>query len=250
MSKNRVETCGDGAFAIVITFVILNVHLDRQQALTLDAPRNLGPDVFAFILSFVIVGVYWVSHHNRPRRIRAVGRRLLWLNLVCCSPLYACRFQPRCRASILATQSPMAVWPRAYPWRPYGSSRVCIPHRSWCRRSGLFSGPGMSPPALCYSLQTRRFLFCPIRFLTGAWLCWRDAVSQASRDNLPNGRPRPRTGRSTRRIGGTRYGLVANGSDRRRSRAQGQQRESEGLPGGNRVDDCTQTGSSPQACQP
>jgi uncharacterized membrane protein len=104
MSKSRVETCGDGAFAIVITFVILNVHLDRQQALTLDALRNLGPGVFAFILSFVIVGVYWVSHHNMPQRIRAVGRRLLWLNLVCCSPLYACRFQPRCRASILATQ--------------------------------------------------------------------------------------------------------------------------------------------------
>jgi hypothetical protein len=61
MSKNRVESFSDGVFAIVITLLILNVHLDRQQALTLDALRNLDPDVFAFILTFVIVGVYWIS---------------------------------------------------------------------------------------------------------------------------------------------------------------------------------------------
>jgi len=82
MSKNRVESFSDGVFAIVITLLILNVHLDRQQALTLDALRNLAPDVFAFVLSFVIVGVYWVSHHNMLHLIKAVDRRLLWLNLV------------------------------------------------------------------------------------------------------------------------------------------------------------------------
>jgi uncharacterized membrane protein len=82
MSKNRVESFSDGVFAIVITLLILNVHLDRQQPLTLDALRNLVPDVFAFVLSFVIVGVYWVSHHNMLHLIKAVGRRLLWLNLV------------------------------------------------------------------------------------------------------------------------------------------------------------------------
>jgi uncharacterized membrane protein len=82
MSKNRVEAFSDGVFAIVITLLILNVHLERQRALTLDALRNLGPDVFAFVLSFVIVGVYWVAHHNMLHLIKAVDRRLLWLNLV------------------------------------------------------------------------------------------------------------------------------------------------------------------------
>ena len=82
MSKNRVEAFSDGVFAIVITLLILNVHLDRPQALTFEALRNLDPDVFAFILSFVIVGVYWVSHHDMLHLIEAVDRRLLWLNLV------------------------------------------------------------------------------------------------------------------------------------------------------------------------
>lgn len=75
-----IGTFSDGVFAI--TLLILNVHLDRQHELTLDALRNLVPDVFAFVLSSVIVGVYWVSRHNMPHLIKAVDRRLLWLNLV------------------------------------------------------------------------------------------------------------------------------------------------------------------------
>jgi uncharacterized membrane protein len=107
MSKNRVEAFSDGVFAIVITLLILNVHLDRHQALTLDALRNLASDVFAFVLSFVIVGVYWVAHHNMLHLIKAVDRRLLWLNLVL---LLAVVFIPF-PASLLGQQlgNPIAV---------------------------------------------------------------------------------------------------------------------------------------------
>ena len=82
MSKHRLESFSDGVFAIVITLLILNVHLDRQRELTLKALGELMPDIVAFVLSFVIVGVYWVSHHNMLHMIRAVDRRLLWLNLL------------------------------------------------------------------------------------------------------------------------------------------------------------------------
>ena len=82
MSKHRLESFSDGVFAIVITLLILNVHLDRQRELTLKALGELTPDIVAFVLSFVIVGVYWVSHHNMLHMIRAVDRRLLWLNLL------------------------------------------------------------------------------------------------------------------------------------------------------------------------
>jgi uncharacterized membrane protein len=106
MSKNRVESFGDGVFAIVITLLILNVHPDRQQALTVDALRNLGPDVFAFVLSLVIVGVYWVAHHNMLHLIQAVGRRLLWLNLVLLLALVYVLFPAARLGQHLATRSP------------------------------------------------------------------------------------------------------------------------------------------------
>ena len=56
--------------------------------------------------------------------------------------------------------------------------------------TGLCSCLGLSSPALCYSLPSRRFLFCPIRFLTDAWRCGCAAVSRASPDSVANGRPR------------------------------------------------------------
>jgi uncharacterized membrane protein len=82
MSKHRLESFSDGVFAIVITLLILNVHVDRHRQLTVEVLGELVPDIVAFVLSFVIVGVYWVSHHNMLHMIRAVDRRLLWLNLL------------------------------------------------------------------------------------------------------------------------------------------------------------------------
>ena len=82
MSKHRLESFSDGVFAIVITLLILNVHLDHQRELTLNVLGGLTPDIVAFVLSFIIVGVYWVSHHNMLHMIKMVDRRLLWLNLL------------------------------------------------------------------------------------------------------------------------------------------------------------------------
>ena len=78
MPKHRLESFSDGVFAIVITLLILNVHLDRDQELTWLTLANLGPDVLAFALTFVIVGVYWVSHHSMMHMIKAVDRRIIF----------------------------------------------------------------------------------------------------------------------------------------------------------------------------
>ena len=58
MPKQRSESFSDGVFAIVITLLVLNVYLDRDQELTLQTPASLGPEMLAFALTFVIVGVY------------------------------------------------------------------------------------------------------------------------------------------------------------------------------------------------
>jgi uncharacterized membrane protein len=64
MTKNRLEAFSDGVFAIVITLLILDVRFPADKPLALETLRNIVPHVLAFVLSFVIVGVYWVSHHN------------------------------------------------------------------------------------------------------------------------------------------------------------------------------------------
>jgi uncharacterized membrane protein len=81
MSKNRLEAFSDGVFAIVITLLILDVRFPADKPLTVETLWSVAPHVWAFVLSFVIVGVYWVSHHNMLHFIRKVDRQLLWLNL-------------------------------------------------------------------------------------------------------------------------------------------------------------------------
>jgi uncharacterized membrane protein len=82
MNKTRLEAFSDGVFAIVITLLILNVHVPDGRTLTLQAFRPLVPPLATFVLSFIIVGVYWVAHHHMLHFITQVNRRLLWLNLL------------------------------------------------------------------------------------------------------------------------------------------------------------------------
>jgi len=82
MSKIRLEAFSDGVFAIVITLLILNVRVPDGRTLTLTGLRPLIPSLATFVLSFIIVGVYWISHHHTLHFVKEVNRRLLWLNLL------------------------------------------------------------------------------------------------------------------------------------------------------------------------
>src|SRR5215831_4015115 len=81
MSKSRLEAFSDGVFAIVITLLILNVRVPDGRTLTLGGLRPFLP-LRTFVLSFIIVGVYWISHHHTLPSLKEVNRRLLWLNLL------------------------------------------------------------------------------------------------------------------------------------------------------------------------
>jgi len=82
MNKTRLEAFSDGVFAIVITLLILNVRVPDGQTLTLHSLRPLVPALATFVLSFIMVGVYWITHHHMLHFITQVNRRLLWLNLL------------------------------------------------------------------------------------------------------------------------------------------------------------------------
>jgi uncharacterized membrane protein len=81
MTKSRLEAFSDGVFSIVITLLVLDVRLPNDASSLLDGLREVLPQTVTFVLSFVIVGLYWVAHHNMLHFVRAVDRYLLWLNL-------------------------------------------------------------------------------------------------------------------------------------------------------------------------
>ena len=85
MSTARVEAFSDGVFAIIVTLLILSIRMPQisRDQVAQQLPRQLlqlWPHILSYVLSFLVVGVYWVAHHNLCKVIVRSDRGLLWLN--------------------------------------------------------------------------------------------------------------------------------------------------------------------------
>ncbi len=86
MRTARLETLADGVFAIVMTLLVFELRvpeLPGAAAADLWAEVvRLGPSLLSFIVSFLVLGVYWVGHHSQFQYIRRADQTLLWLNIL------------------------------------------------------------------------------------------------------------------------------------------------------------------------
>jgi uncharacterized membrane protein len=84
LSTNRIEAFSDGVFAVAITLLVLNLQVPQIAAVSELVPKlgALWPKLLSYALSFVVVGIYWVAHHNTFHYIKRSDRTLLWLNIL------------------------------------------------------------------------------------------------------------------------------------------------------------------------
>jgi uncharacterized membrane protein len=83
MTKTRLEACSDGVFAIVITLLVLDIKLPEGNSAGLShALLESLPRIAAYVMSFAIIGLYWISHHRSFEMIAKVDGTILWLNLL------------------------------------------------------------------------------------------------------------------------------------------------------------------------
>jgi uncharacterized membrane protein len=79
MTKGRLEAFSDGVIAIIITIMVLELrvpHGDDWPAL-----RSILPVFLTYILSFVLVGIYWNNHHHLLHMTTRINGGILWANL-------------------------------------------------------------------------------------------------------------------------------------------------------------------------
>jgi uncharacterized membrane protein len=79
MTKGRLEAFSDGVIAIVITIMVLGLRV--PSGADWQALRPLVPEFLAYILSFVIVGIYWNNHHHMVHAAGSINGTVLWANL-------------------------------------------------------------------------------------------------------------------------------------------------------------------------
>jgi uncharacterized membrane protein len=88
-NPDRVAAFTDGVFAIIITILVLEVGVpsDLSEQSLRDALDETGSTLVAWVISFFLVGMYWVWHRDLFARVRAVNRAFVWLNLIFLLPV-------------------------------------------------------------------------------------------------------------------------------------------------------------------
>ncbi|HEX3445049.1 MAG TPA: TMEM175 family protein [Chthoniobacterales bacterium] len=87
LSRNRIEALADGVFAVAMTLLVLDIKVPElpPPPETAQLPLKLlalWPKFLSYLISFVILGVYWVGHHVQLSFIRRADRPLLWINIL------------------------------------------------------------------------------------------------------------------------------------------------------------------------
>lgn len=83
----RTVFFSDAVMAIAITLLALALEVPQvpESSAAAELPSallELWPDVYSFVLSFWIIGFYWLAHHRLFHHIRAYDRKMLLINLL------------------------------------------------------------------------------------------------------------------------------------------------------------------------
>lgn len=87
LSLGRIMAFSDGVFAVAITLLVLSIkvplvrHTVADQKLPSELVQLL-PIFEAYVISFFVVGLFWMGHHRVFRLLKRHDKGLLWLNLL------------------------------------------------------------------------------------------------------------------------------------------------------------------------
>ena len=99
LGLERIVFFSDAVMAIAITLLAIDIRVPEIE-LSLAAtelPAQLSaitPNLLAFFISFIVIGIYWISHHHYFSYIKRYDTRLMLLNLmflffIACMPFVA-----------------------------------------------------------------------------------------------------------------------------------------------------------------
>ena len=87
IDTGRTISFSDAVIAIAITLLALDLKVPQvpESSAAAELPRallELWPNLFSFVLSFWIIGSYWLAHHRISRLVGAYDRRMQLINLL------------------------------------------------------------------------------------------------------------------------------------------------------------------------
>ena len=87
LGLDRLVFFSDAVFAIAITLLALEIRMPEFESRPSDYELgrqllHLWPRYLGYVMSFLVIGSYWMAHHRLFRYVVRYTRGLLWLNLL------------------------------------------------------------------------------------------------------------------------------------------------------------------------
>lgn len=87
IDQGRVISFSDAVFAFAATLLVLKIDIPQLSGVDLDGQLisslyNMWPQYFANLVSFLVIGYYWLSHHIIFGLIKRFNRTVVWLNIL------------------------------------------------------------------------------------------------------------------------------------------------------------------------
>lgn len=79
MTSERIAAFSDGVIAILITIMVLELRVPHGA--DLGALLPLLPVFLTYVLSFIVLGIYWNNHHHLLYLTDRITGGILWANL-------------------------------------------------------------------------------------------------------------------------------------------------------------------------
>jgi uncharacterized membrane protein len=87
-SLERLTALSDGLFAVAMTLLVLDLRVPVSSAGSVysehglwEALLRLGPNFAAYLLSFTMLGTFWLAQHTLLGILGRCDRTLTWINL-------------------------------------------------------------------------------------------------------------------------------------------------------------------------
>lgn len=87
LTKGRLEGLSDGIFAFAMTLLVVGLSLPDKSAIVQSTGYatallvSLESDFLHYVLAFLILGAFWLSHHSQLHLVKSVDRVYIWINL-------------------------------------------------------------------------------------------------------------------------------------------------------------------------
>jgi len=173
----RMLTLSDGVFAIALTVLVLSLHVDVSTPASEvgAAIRQSWSEVYAYALSVVVIGAFWMGHHRLYARVAGIDAGLLWLNVLYLGLVALIPYPTDLLGRYGGESDPVALYGAVIGLGALALVGIAL--YSW--------HPGLIPPAASYRAVVRGapiaavfLLSVPIAFATpkGAQFFWLAAI--------------------------------------------------------------------------